>query len=74
MRRGVTAAPALGSVAAMLLPDPVTAAPARWGFDRPGVKVMPVPSTPAVPIAVMVRDSRLSPPSPVSMLMVPPTW
>ena len=40
--RGVTAAPALGSEAAMLLPDPVTSAPAAWGWSSAGVKLMPV--------------------------------
>ena len=28
----------------------------------------------AVPMLVMTRDSRRSPPSPVSTLIVPPTW
>ncbi len=69
MNRGVTAAPALASLAAMLLPDPVTVAPLGCGFDSPGVKVML-----SAPIAVITRDSRLSPPSPVSTLTVPPTW
>ena len=40
--RGVTAAPALASDAAMLLPDPVTSAPAAWAWSSAGVKLMPV--------------------------------
>ena len=40
--RGVTAAPALGSVAAMLLPDPVTRAPTGCDSRRAGVKLIPV--------------------------------
>jgi hypothetical protein len=68
MKRGLTAAPALGSLAARLLPDPVTSAPAVCGLSSAGLN----PTSPA-PIAVMTRDSRLSPPLPVSTLMVPPT-
>ena len=40
--RGVTAAPALASDAAMLLPDPVTSAPTAWDWSSAGVKLMPV--------------------------------
>ena len=72
--RGVTAAPALGSMLAVGLPEPVTVAPAACAWSSAGLNVMPVPSAPAVPIAVIVRDSSRSPPSPVSMLIVPPTW
>jgi len=64
--RGVTAAPALGSVLAIGLPEPVTAAPAACGALSAGSNVIPVPPAPAVPIAVILRDSRRSPPSPVS--------
>lgn len=67
----MTAAPALGSVLASELPEAETAAPVAWSQERAGWKVRAVP---AVSIAVIVRDSSRAPPSPVSMLTVPPTW
>ncbi|CAM5384043.1 hypothetical protein STENM327S_00213 [Streptomyces tendae] len=68
--------PALGSVLARELPDPVTSAAAASATTR-GAAQKPIPCPifqPPVPIAAMVRDSSRSPPSPVSMLIVPPTW
>src|ERR687896_613914 len=47
MSRGVTAAPAEGSLAATLLPEPVTLAPARCALDRPGVTASRSPPPPA---------------------------
>ncbi|MEU6474489.1 hypothetical protein ABZ927_18800 [Streptomyces massasporeus] len=55
------------------LPEPLTAAPLSWSEARAGFEGDAGVVGVGGPIAVTVRDSRRSPPSPVSMSAVPPT-
>ena len=49
-------------------------APVRIGAGVPVMTFWAATVVGAVPMFVMTRDSRWSPPSPVSTLIVPPTW